>query len=119
MSAKFCNVLCYKCSWYFMATLNHLILFVCSVYWFHAHFHVRMLLHHLGVSLPHNNSFDNVKNYYFKNGYYIICDGYGVNGIENWMNGDRFHTPSYELFSDGRKAPKRSFSGNLAGWIIT
>ena len=35
------------------------------------------------------------------------------------MNGDRFHTPSYELFSDGRKAPKRSFSNNLAGWIIT
>ena len=57
MSAKFCNVLCYKCSWYFMATLNHLIFFVCSVYWFHVHFMyecyyiIKVFLFHMTIVL--------------------------------------------------------------------
>ena len=59
--------------------------------------------------------FNKVKNSYFEIGYYIVCNNYGVNVDEIWMNGDWFHTPAYGFFGDG----KRSFSGKLAEWIIT
>ena len=38
--------------------LNHPKLLVCSVY----RFHVRLILHDLGISLPHEDVFDKVKN---------------------------------------------------------
>ena len=80
---------------------------------------MRIILPHLKIYLPHDDSFENVENSYFKIGYYSICDDYGVNVDEIWMNGDWFHTPLYGVFIDERKAAKRSFSGNLAEWIIT
>ena len=42
--------------------LNHTKLLVCSVYRFHVCFHVRLILHDLGISLPHEDVFDKVKN---------------------------------------------------------
>ena len=42
--------------------LNHPKLLVCSVYRFHVCFHVRLILHDLGISLPHEDVFDKVKN---------------------------------------------------------
>ena len=68
--------------------------------------------------MPHEESFNNVENSHFKIRYYSICDDYGVNMDEIRMNGDWFHTPAYGVFSYGRKAAKRYFSGNLAGYII-
>ena len=79
MSAKFCNVLCYKCAWYFQATPNHLNLFLRSVYTSRVHFHVQIILHHLRIVLPHDKNFSKVKNSYIKSAYYSICDDYGVN----------------------------------------
>ena len=69
--------------------------------------------------MSHEDAFHNVKNSYFKIRYYSICDDYGINVDEIWMNGDWFDTPAYGVFSDRRKAAKRFFSGNLAGCIIT
>ena len=47
---KFCHVLCYKCTWYFLATPQSSNLLVRSVYRFHVYFHVGLILHELGVS---------------------------------------------------------------------
>ena len=69
--------------------------------------------------MPHKDDFNNVKNSYFEIRYYIICDEYGVNVGEIWMNGDWYHTQPYGVFSDTGKTAKRYFSGNLAGYIIT
>ena len=43
--------------------------------------------HHLGISLPHEDSSGKVKMSYTKSVYYSICDDYGVNAHEIWMNG--------------------------------
>ena len=45
--------------------LNHPNLLFRSVYRFHMYFHVRIILHHLGISLPHEDGFSKVKNPYF------------------------------------------------------
>ena len=82
-------------------------------------FSLRIILRHLSIALPHDGGFSNVKNSYFNSGCYSTCDDYGVNVDEIWMNKNWFHTPAYGDFSNGRKTAKRSFSGNLAGWIIT
>ena len=42
--------------------LNHPNLFVCSVHRFHVYFHVQLILHDLGISLPHEDGFSKVKN---------------------------------------------------------
>ena len=47
--------------------LNHPNLLVRSVYRFYLHFHVRIILHHSGISLPHEDDFSKVKNSYIKN----------------------------------------------------
>ena len=52
MPVKFCHVLCYKCTWYLF---NYRNLLVRSVYRFHVYFHVRIILHHLGISLQHQD----------------------------------------------------------------
>ena len=41
--------------------LNHPNLLVCSVYRFHVCFHVRLILHDLGISLPHEDGFNKVR----------------------------------------------------------
>ena len=112
----FCATSALRISW---QHLNHLILFVCTIYWFHVHYHVRIILHYLGISFPHEDDFNNVKNSCFKIRYYNICDDYGVNVGEIWMNGDWFHTAAYGVFSNYKKTAKMSFQGNLAGYIIT
>ena len=62
--------------------LNHPNLLLCSVYRFHAYFHVRIILHHLGISLPYEDGFSKTKNPYIKGAYYSICNDCGVNSDE-------------------------------------
>ena len=62
--------------------LNRPNLLVRSVYRFHMYFYVRLILHDLGVSLPHENGFSKVKNVYIKSAYYSVCDDYGVDSDE-------------------------------------
>ena len=57
----------------FWQHLNHPNLLVRAVYRFHMYFHVRLILHDLGISLPHENGFSKVKNAYIKSAYYSIC----------------------------------------------
>ena len=85
---------------------------------FHVYFHVRIILHHLGISLPHEDGFSKVENSYIKRAYYNICNDYGVNGDETWMHGDWFYTTKYGIFGGGRKATKRYPPDNLTRWII-
>ena len=65
--------------------LNHPNLLVRSVYRFHVYFHIRLILHHLGISLQHKDGFSKVRNSYFNSAYYSTCDDYGVNANETWM----------------------------------
>ena len=46
----------------FWQHLNHPNLLVRNVYSFHVYFHERLILHDLGVFLPHENGFSKVKN---------------------------------------------------------
>ena len=111
MSVKFCHVLCHKCTW---QHLNHPNLLVCAVYSFYVYFHVQLILHDLGISLPHEDGFSKVKNSYIKCAYYTICDDYGVNPYEIWIHRDWFYTTDYEV-----KATERLPPDNLTRWIIT
>ena len=99
--------------------LNHPNLFVLAVYRFYVLFHVRLILHELGISLPHEDGFSKVKNAYIKSAYYSICDDYGVNPDETWMHGDWFYMIDYGIFGHELKAAERSPPDNLAQWIIT
>ena len=56
------------------------------------YFHVRVIRHHLGISLSHEDGFSKVKNSYIKSAYYNICDAYGVNAYKIWIYGDWFCT---------------------------
>ena len=67
--------------------------------------------------MPHEDGFSNFKNSYIKSAYYSICDDYGVNANEIWMNGDWFYVAEYGNFSDVRKATQRSPLDNFR--IIT
>ena len=87
--ALFCVTSALGISW---QHLNHLNLLVRSVYRFHVYFHVRLILHDLGISLPHEDGFSKVKNSYMKSVYYSVCDGYSVNADETWMHEDCFYT---------------------------
>ena len=77
--------------------LNHSNLLVGSVYRFHLYFHVRLILHDLGIPLPHEIGFSKVKNAYIKSAYNSICDDYGINGDKTWMHGDLFYTTGYGI----------------------
>ena len=46
--------------------LNHPNLPVRAPYRFHVHFHVQLILHDLGIPLPHEDSLSKVKNAYIK-----------------------------------------------------
>ena len=59
--------------------INHPDLLVCSAYQFHANFYIWIILHHLGIPLPHEDGVSKVKNSYIKSAYYSIFDDYGVN----------------------------------------
>ena len=102
----------------FCEHLNHPNFLVRAVYRFHAYFHVRLILHHLGIPLPHEDSFSKVKNVYIKSAYYSICGHYGVNPDETWMFGDWFYTTGYGIFGDEAKATRRYPPDSLMRWII-
>ena len=46
----------------FWQHLNHPNLLLRSVYVFHVYFHGRVILDHLGISLPHEDGFNKVTN---------------------------------------------------------
>ena len=99
--------------------LNHPNLLVRSVYRFHVYFHIRLILHELGISLPHEDGFSKVKNTYIKSAYYSTCDDYGVDPTETWMYGDWFYTTDFAIFGHNAKVTERSPSDDLTRWIIT
>ena len=99
--------------------LNHPNLLVCSVYRFHVYFHVRLILHELGISLPQEDGFSKVKNAYIKSAYHSACNDYGVNVDEKWMYGDWFYTTDFAVFGHNIKTTVRSLSDDLTQWIIT
>ena len=80
------------------------------------YFHVRIILHHLVIHLPHEDVFSKIKNSYIKSAYYNICDNYGVNADEIWMNGDWFYSKTCSIFGGSGKATRRSPTGNLIRW---
>ena len=69
---------------------------------------MRIILHCVGIPLQYEDGFSKVKNAYNESAYYSICDDYGVNAYEIWINGDRFYTTAYDNFGDGGKATQRS-----------
>ena len=99
--------------------LNHPNLLVRSAYRFVMHFHIRLILHELGISLPHEDGFSKVKNAYIKSACYSICDEYGVEANETWMYGDWFYTTDHAIFGHAVKATERSPPENLTRWITT
>ena len=99
--------------------LNNPNLLVRIVYRFHVYFHVQLILHELGISLPHEDGFSKVKNAYIKSAYYSICDDYGVDLSGTWMHGDWFYTTDYAISGHEVKATERSPPDNLTRWIIT
>ena len=99
--------------------LNHPNLLVRCVYRFHVYFHVRLILHELGISLPHEDGFSKVKNDYIQSAYYSICDDFGVDVNETWMYGDWFYTTDYAIFGHEVKVAERSPPDKLTRWIIT
>ena len=110
----FCATSALDISWQY---LNHPNLRICSVYRFHVSFHVRLILHELGISLPHTDGFSKVKNAHIKNTYYNICDDYGVGANDAWMHGDWFYTTDYAIFR--HEINRMSPPNNLTRWIIT
>ena len=93
--------------------LNHPNLLVRFVYRFHMYFHVLLILHELGISLPHEDRFSKVKNAYIESAYYSLCDDCGVDPTETWMYGDWFYTTDYATFGHEAKATERSPLDNL------
>ena len=72
------------------------------------YFHVRLISHDLGISLPHEDGFSKAENSYIKSDYYSICDDYSVNPDETWMHGDWFYMTDYGIFGHEVKATERS-----------
>ena len=90
-----------------------------AVYRFHVYFHVRFILHDLGISLPHEDGFNKVKNTYIKSAYCSITRHYGADVDETWMHGNWFYTADYGIFGHEVKTTERSSTDNLTQWIIT
>ena len=90
-----------------------------SVYRFHVYFHVRLLLHDLGATLPYEDGFSKVKKSYIKKVYYSVCDDYGVNPNKIWIYDNWFYTTHYGIFTSELKGTKISPPDNLTQWIIT
>ena len=68
--------------------LNHPNLLIRSIYRFHVYFHVQLILHEIGISLPHEDGFSKVKDAYIQSVCYSLSDDYGINPDETWMYGD-------------------------------
>ena len=121
MSVKFCYVLCHKCTCYFLATSesSKSTCTQCLHISCHVYFNVLLILHELGVSLPHEDGFNKVKNSYIKSTYYSICDDYGVDGNEIWMYGDWLYITDYVIFGHEIKKTKTSPPDNLTLCIMT
>ena len=64
MSVKFCYACATSALGISWQHLNHPNLRLCSFYRFHVYFHTRLILHELGISLPHEDGFSKVKNAY-------------------------------------------------------
>ena len=99
-------------SWYH---LNHPNLLVRAVYRFHANFEVRLILHKLPTSLPHEDGFSKVMRLimrllidYEDSAYYSICNEYGIDPAETWMYGDWSYTTDYAAFGHGVRATEKS-----------
>ena len=114
--AMFCVTSALGISW---QHLNHPNLFVRSVYRFHVYFHVRLILHDLIISSPHEDGFSKFKNSYMKSAYYSVSDDYGVNPDETWMHRDWFYTTGYGIFDHEVTATGGSRPDSLTRWIIT
>ena len=71
----FCATIALGISW---LQLNQPNLLGCNVYRFYVFFHVRLILHDLGISLPREDGVSKVKNSYIKSYYYSVCDDYDV-----------------------------------------
>ena len=71
--ALFCVTSALGISW---QHFNHPNLLARSVYRFYVYFHVRLILHDLGIPLPHEDGFSKVKNAYMKSAYYSTCNDY-------------------------------------------
>ena len=99
--------------------LYHPNLLVSSVYRSHVYFHIRLILHDLGILLPHEDGFSKVKNSYIQSAYYSVYDDYGVDPTNIWMYGDWFYTTEYAVFGHNVKATERSPSDDLTRWINT
>ena len=95
--AMFCVTSALGISW---QHLHHPNLLVRAVYRFHVYFHVRLILHELGISLPREDGFSKVKNAYIKSAYYSSCDDYEVDADEAWMHGNWFYTTDYGIFGN-------------------
>ena len=72
-----------------------------------------MILHHVGVLLPLENGFRKVKNFYIASAYCSICDDYGINADETWMNRDYFYTTKNSVLCDWGKSVEKSPTENL------
>ena len=113
--AMFCVTRALGISW---QHLNHPNLLVRAVYRFHVYFHIRLIFHELGISLPREDGFSKVKNDYEYSVYYIVCQ-YGVNRDETWMYGEWFYMTDYGIFGQEVKTTERSPPDNLTRWVIT
>ena len=99
--------------------LNHPNLFVLSVYRFHVYFHMRLVLHDLGIFLPHEEGFTKVKNSYIQSAYYSLCNDCSIDPTKKWMRRDWFYTIDYAVFGHEVKATERCPLDNFIRWIIT
>ena len=90
-----------------------------AVYRFHVHFHIRLILLVLGISLSHEDGFSKIKNAYIKGAYYSSCDDFGVDWTKTWMYGDWFYMTDFAVFAHNVKVAERSPWDDLTRWIIT
>ena len=93
--------------------LNQPNMLVRSVSRFHVYFHIRLILHELGISLPREDGFSKVENSYIQSAYYSLWDDYGVDPAETWMYRDWFYTTDYAIFGHEVKTTERSPPDNL------
>ena len=98
--------------------LNHPNWLLCSVYRFCVYFHLRIILHHLGILCNTKIVLPRVKNC-VKSANHSVFDDYGVNADETWMHEDWFYTTRHGIFCDGRKTPEESPPDIITRWIIS
>ena len=80
---------------------------------YHVYLHVQIILYHLGILFATRGCLNKVKNSYIKSAYYSVCDDYGVNVKDLWINGDSFYKGKCGNFGDGVIATQRSTPENL------